>query len=480
MSQAVAVAREPAIATDRRVSGSRVATWLSRIVFSALLGLMVLVAVPYGTTQPWWIALFVCAVFLLAILWLIEGYLSNSWFGESIPVVLPIIALATFSLFQTVRLPISSPAPAGISYSLWRAISLDPYQTKFFAIQLLALTVTGIMLFCYATSERRLRVLINVVVGIAVVCAVVGILRQTTQHDGSFGLPFLKPNIGFAQFINKNHFALLMEMAFGLALGLILGRDLRRERALVYFALLLPIWTGVLLCGSRGGLIAMAAQLLVAGLLYSALLKREGVSRNSGRVFKLTSSWPVKIALVFILAIGVALGTIWAGGDRLTQTIDESHKQLTEAPSEPRQGVSRSEIWRTTCKIFAAHPFFGVGMGAYWVAVPAFHDASGKLTPQEAHNDYLEILASGGLVGFAMVVWFGWVLIRRIRENLGSPHRFRRAACFGATIGITGVAIHSLLDFGLHTMINAFVFTTLIVIATSKPHWANEPASLYD
>ena len=119
-------------------------------------------------------------------------------------------------------------------------------------------------------------------------------------------------------------------------------------------------------------------------------------------------------------------------------------------------------------------------MGAYWVAVPAFHDASGKMTPQEAHNDYLEILASGGLVGFALVVWFGWMVSKRIRENLNAPHRFRRAACYGATIGMAGVAVHSLLDFGLHTIINALVFTTLIVIATSKPHWANEPASIYE
>ena len=36
-------------------------------------------------------------------------------------------------------------------------------------------------------------------------------------------LPLLKPNQGFAQFINKNHFAYLMEMAFGLGIGLLIG-----------------------------------------------------------------------------------------------------------------------------------------------------------------------------------------------------------------------------------------------------------------
>jgi O-antigen ligase len=122
--------------------------------------------------------------------------------------------------------------------------------------------------------------------------------------------------------------------------------------------------------------------------------------------------------------------------------------------------------------MFVAHPMLGVGMGAYWVAVPGFHDAAGIMKPQEAHNDYLELLASGGLAGLAIGLWFAVVVFRRVRGNLKSVNLFRRAACFGATIGIVGVAVHSLLDFGLHMIANALLFTTLIVIATSNPYWA--------
>jgi len=44
--------------------------------------------------------------------------------------------------------------------------------------------------------------------------------------------------------------------------------------------------------------------------------------------------------------------------------------------------------------------------GGYWIAFPGQHDASGVFTPEEAqfrplaaHNEYLELLASGGLLG---------------------------------------------------------------------------------
>ena len=72
--------------------------------------------------------------------------------------------------------------------------------------------------------------MIHVIVGVAVATAIFGILRQTIQHNVGFGLPLIKPDQGYGQFINKNHFAFLMEMAFGLALGMIVGGGVKREQ----------------------------------------------------------------------------------------------------------------------------------------------------------------------------------------------------------------------------------------------------------
>src|SRR6202008_2797393 len=115
----------------------------------------------------------------------------------------------------------------------------------------------------YASSEKRIRLLMNLIVGVAATSALFGILRQTAQHSISFGLPLLSPDLGYAQFINKNHFAFLMEMSMGLVLGLALASGAKRERLLIYFALLLPMWLGVVLSGSRGGLVAVSTQALV-------------------------------------------------------------------------------------------------------------------------------------------------------------------------------------------------------------------------
>src|SRR5215213_8187537 len=430
---------------------------MSKGVFAALVGLIVIAAIPYGTVEPWWKAAFVCAVFAICIVAIVESLLSGSTRVGEGSVLLPMLALSALAFVQTI--PIGSDEIAGLP--IWNAISADPYQTRFFVLQMLALTVCLALLYRYASTEKRIRILVYTVIGVAVASAVFGILRQTTQQQTGFILPFLKQNQGYGQFINKNHFAFLMEMAFGLGLGIVLGGGVKRDRVMVYVALLLPIWTALVLANSRGGILAMLAQVTVAALLLSSF--RTNIAR----------SVVLKAVLLIILVAGVLFGSLWVGGDRLVNNFEAAGSELNTETT--REGASRNEIWRATLKMFAAHPILGVGLGGYWIGITAYHDASGLMTPQEAHNDYLELLSSGGLIGFALGVWFGVVVIRDAYRNLLIDTGFMGAVRFGAVLGIAGVAAHSLVDFGLHMIANAVVFLTLIMMATmSRPPMHSE------
>ncbi|HWN11879.1 MAG TPA: O-antigen ligase family protein [Pyrinomonadaceae bacterium] len=475
MSQSTRLRSVPDVESPGVPSRLRGADLLGRIIFVLLLGLIVFTAIPYGTAEPWWKAFFVCAVFSLCILWLIEGLLRQKWFNDLNGIrriALPVLAFALFSFVQTIHF-------GNIANTNWNSISADPYQTRFFVFQFLALSLAGMLSWRYASTERRLRAVINVVIAVAVASAIFGILRQTMQHSIGFGLPIIGPDQGYGQFINRNHFAYLMEMGFGLALGLVVGGGVRRDQGLIYLAALLPLWTGLVLCNSRGGLIAMLAQITAAVLLFTTVTPLENAATASSRAARLLKSKTAQLALLVILVGGVIFGTLWMGGDQLAARLAATGNELPSARVESRDGVRRNEVWVSTWRMFAANPIVGVGMGAYWARVPEFHDASGAMTPQQAHNDYLELLASGGLIGLTIGVWFVLSLFRSTRENLRSPNRFRRAAAFGATMAIVGVAVHSLADFGLHLLINALVFTTLVVIAASKPRWAAEPTKNY-
>lgn len=391
------------------------------MIFGLLLGVIVITPIPYGTVEPWWKAVFICAVFGIFIL----GIWQTEILKNPSLVLLPLVALSVLAFLQS-----------------WTRLSVDPFQTRFFALQLVALTAFLTLLYRYAATEERVRVLVYAIVGVAIVSAIFGILRQTTQHQTGFLLPLLKQNQGFAQFINKNHFAYLMEMALGLVMGLIIAGGSKQK--LIQFALLLPIWVALILSNSRGGILAMLAQVTIASLF-------------------LLRTTTLKLALTCALVAGVLFGTIWVGGERLVTNFTAAGSELTTTNTD---GASRNEIWRASLKMFAAHPLLGVGLGAYWIGITAYHDASGVLTPQEAHNDYLELLSSGGIIGLALGIWFIVIVVRLARRNLNADTGFIRAVRIGAVLGLAGVAAHSLLDFGLHLFGNTVVFLTLIMLAT--------------
>ena len=402
---------------------------LSKVVFGLLVCLVLITPIPYGTVEPWWKAAFICAVFGVCILAVVEIAISNSIRFNSWPVLLPLLALAALAFVQS-----------------WTRISADVFETRFVSFQLLALTVFVGLLYQYAATPDRMRVLIFVIIGMAVVSAIFGTLRQTTQHQIGFVLPLLKPSQGFAQFINKNHFAFLMEMAFGLGVGLVIGE--RSRQGWIYLAFLPPLWVGLVLSNSRGGILAMLVQVVIAALL-------------------LTKRLALRVALATALVAGVLLGTLWVGGDRLLSNFEHASSEVAVDASTAGEGASRNEIWRATLKLFAAHPVLGAGLGGYWIAITAYHDAPGTLTPQEAHNDYLELLASGGVIGFALGVWFVVSVVRLAQKNLWSSTGSLRAVRIGAILGLAGVAVHSLVDFGLHLTGNAVVFLVLIMLATA-------------
>jgi O-antigen ligase len=445
--------------------------YLERIIFYGLLAVVALSAVPYGTVEPWWIALFECLVFAGGALWFITGLFKGDWRLPLKRLLWPLVALVVFILVQTINFG-GPRTTAEVQGTLAGTISADPYESRLTILKLLALILTFVILHSYTKSHRRLRALIYVVIGIGVASALFGILRQTTHHSGvGYLLPGLKPNSGYGQFINRNHFAFLMEMSLGLALGLLAGGGVNRERALIYVSLSLPLWFSLVLSNSRGGIFSMLCQLVFAALMFMLVrvpqLKSSSRGTASGLLSRAGNSIVIRALLIVCLLIGVGLSVIWIGGEQLANRLEAQGDGDAERIAL-RYGESRSEVWRATWALIKDNPVAGVGFGGYWAVIPKYHDASGELTPQQAHNDYLEILASGGIIGLALCAWFVFALVSASRRQLRSVDGFRRAACMGALVGLFGVGVHSLFDFGLHTTSNAFVFVVLAVLATAE------------
>ncbi|HEX8140318.1 MAG TPA: O-antigen ligase family protein [Pyrinomonadaceae bacterium] len=390
--------------------------------------------------------------------------MSGSWLVRTHRLLLPLLILAAYCLAQAV--PLAGSDVAGIQVR--QTLSADPYQTWLVALKLLALALAAAMLLRYTNSTRRMHALIYTIIGVALLSALFGLVRQTTQREYvGFVLPYLRLGSGYGQFINKNHFAFLMEMALGLTLGIVIG--IPRAQKLIYLGVALPVWTALVLSNSRGGLFAMMAQALFLGVLVVSTRPggetRERVDSHSATLIeRFGYSVLVRGVLLVCLVVVLFVGAIWIGGEQLVTRLESVPGEMSSASIEEVAGVSRKAIWQATWQLIKEHPIVGVGFGGYWAAIPQYHKASGQMTPQEAHNDYLELLASGGLVGLGIFCWFLLSFIRRVGERLRRAKGFARAATMGAVTGLFGVAVHSFVDFGLHITINALIAMALLTI----------------
>lgn len=449
---------------------------LSRCICAGLLLLLLLVPLPYGTVDPWWEAIFECAVFMLTGLCVIEWLRTGQaqlltradW-----RLLLPLLALCLYALAQTLPVGAAQPTPLG---PLAPTISFDPYETRLVARKLFALALALALLLRYTDSPRRLRALVATVIGVGVICALFGLVRQVSERGApGFGLPRLRPGAGYAQFINKNHFALLVEMSLGLLAGLVVGRGVARQRLLVCAALAVPLWTALILANSRGGILAMLCQTLLLALIYNAGRTRR-TPASSGRLQSATGATVVRLALAAVLLLSLIVGMIWVGGDPLAERLGAVREEVNAgaAARADASRTGRAAIWQATWRMCLTHPLTGVGLGGYWMAITRYHDGSGELVPQQAHNDYLELWAAGGLIGVALAGWFGYALLGAARRRLAATDGFRRASALGALAGLFGVAVHSLVDFGLHLTGNALLCVALVVLATrqieTNPH----------
>ncbi len=452
-----------------------IARALDRIIFFSLLVTIVLTAIPYGTVQPWLIALFECVVFLLGVLGIVERLMSESWSFRNLSIATPLVLLVLFILFQSVPLFPSTNSPGLPSSTL--PVSADPYNTRLVAVRLFALIVAGGLLLLYTSSKKRLRAMVWVVIGVGLVSACFGIVRAVFQQSPGYFLPALTNNgQSFAQFINRNHFGFLIEMALGLTLGLLV----RGGSGYRSIALLLPItafmWVTLIFSNSRGGIFASLCQVLFLVLMLDPLrhVSKQTGTTVWGRVQNVIGGFAVRTILIGSLIALFAYGVSWVGGEAVVSNFQLAGYSFSQQGAQGnRENVSRKDIWAATWQLAKARPILGAGFGGYWIAITKYHNASGSFTPQEAHNDYLELLASGGIIGCALVGWFGVRFVKSARKTLHASDPFVRAAALGAVTGMFGVMIHSFVDFGLHITINAVIFTALISIALPKSTTAN-------
>jgi O-antigen ligase len=157
---------------------------------------------------------------------------------------------------------------------------------------------------------------------------------------------------------------------------------------------------------------------------------------------------------------------VWLGGKELTHSVGSIS---TEAREEISGGI-RLSIAKDGVRMFMHRPVTGWGLGTFPNVYPQFRSFYTNFFVNEAHNDYVQLLAEMGVLGFGTMLWFLVAVFRNARRKLGNwTTDTSGAATLACTLGIVGILLHSLVDFNLQIPANAAFFYVFCSIAAAPP-----------
>ncbi len=404
-------------------------------------------ALAYGTVHYWALAAFEIGAAALVVLWAVDAWRSRKLRFSRSPLQLPLLGLFLLGLFQL--LPLRGGG----------ALSLDSYSTRLALVQVAALLVYFAAALAYIDSPKRLRLVVRVVTIFGFALAFFGLLQHFTSPDRIYWLKELPQSTPFGPFYNRHHFAGYMELTMALPLGLLFTGAIEREKRPLYIFAVAFMGIALVMTNSRGGLIALAAEvvflLMLTGFRRGEERAEGDARRPAGRLKVAAVRAGLALAMVLAL-IGGAL--LFGGEEALSRVVGTVNLE------DPTTG--RAHFWSVTLRVIKDHPLVGTGLGSFGAAYTQYDTRNGLYRLEQAHNDYLQLASDAGLLGVVLGLFFVVVLFRAALARRETEDVFRAGVATGALVGCFAVLVHSFFDFTLHTTSNALLFLVLAALAT--------------
>jgi O-antigen ligase len=257
----------------------------------------------------------------------------------------------------------------------------------------------------------------------------------------------------YGPYVNHNHYAGLMEMIIPIPLVFAFTRYAHGRARWLAAGGSAFMGATIFLSGSRGGMAAFAVQMTI----FVWLLFRE---RTRSRIVLLLGAF-LLITLATITSIGGS-----EVSDRISTLTPGKHAHIT---ADLRLAIDRDAL-----RMFRQRPWLGWGMGNFADVFPQFRSFYTNSFVNAAHNDYLQVLTETGVIGFALVIWFLVAAIRpALRKTRNWPSDVNGAVALASVLGISGILVHSFVDFNLQVPANALLFYVLCTIAAMEPRFRN-------
>jgi O-antigen ligase len=426
----------------------------SRFTEGLLYAIAVFGPFAFGCVEPWSRAALETLIFLLALSCFLRGRPAEDppagkdfWLLASGFAALGVVQLGVFA-------PADGPRP------------LAPFTSAPHATRAAVLLWASYAALLYSVprvveTHEAARRFVRFLFGLGIVLAAFGLVQGATSPDKLYWARQTW-RAGFGPYYNRDHAANLMLMAMALGAGLLVsrsrrgesldgppGRHLRLQGGIATGALLL--FSAIVICGSRGALLA----LLLSGAAL-ALLGAGFAERRKERRARAAAALAAGAFVVFFAFQYVGAGA--AAGARVDTSIS-----------------GRFSIYGDARRWWRDAPLFGTGLGSFETVYPSYQDQELRASVAHAHSDWLEIALEGGTAGLLLAALTaalaGLAAVRAWRRSRSTEMRALIGGGLGAALAF---AVHSLFEFCFQIPGNAVFFLMIVGFLLSAPAWADK------
>jgi O-antigen ligase len=291
-------------------------------------------------------------------------------------------------------------------FQLVSGLTINRFATERAILQWMTWLAVYYLGVCTLQRKTRAKILRAGMVWFGFALAVEAVLQAYLSPGRVFGLyPTGYHDFVMGPIVYHTHFAAFVESILPIAL---FSAFSEKKESYTFLGVSAVLLTAVVVSASRGGLIIAFAEVLVVLTLLH--FQKQRISRKTG-------------LMALLLAGATAILTLIVGFE--TASARFSSEALT---------AGRIQFAISTLHMIAARPWTGWGLGCWPAVYPAFATFDPGAIVNQAHCDWLQWTAEGGLpVGLAMLSLAVWSVKPAIRCIWG--------------VGILAVLIHGAFDY---------------------------------
>jgi len=542
----------PESALDGSIARARL---LDRILTSVLVALIVFTPLAIGSVHLWAFAVMEVAVFSLLIFWSFRVTLGVRSLPQPVtkvrqissnrsksllppaailaalivlqliplpPVLTRFLSPSTYHLFVDALpgWPQTTPHVSDFGFAgNWRPLSIAPSLSESALLEYAGYMGLFFLLLAYpfaggnAGESHFYGTVLTTVILTGLLVAMIG-LAERVYWNGKI-LWFVVPQdwggpwVGAfpratGPFVNPDHFANYLAMAFPLALATAFrGLPSVSPQQSIPFRLMaglaaLLILLAIVLSQSRAAWIGTAGALVFVPLFFFTSWRERVTDPDPSRIFRLSRTSPGIAPRSFSTRNRATDRHLFVGSKTMTLTasltiilalvlltlfvMGPGGRGQTGLRVDDTLGggdvAARATVWNDTLRMISHFPLLGVGLGSWPEIFPRYQSGPwSRFFFRQAHNDYLQFVAETGLIGLIALVWFCHLVAVKSFRAWRHFSATERALFIALWLSVITTAVHESVDFCLRVPANAFLLTLLLAlavrmaIAKTEDHW---------